>query len=90
MDSTIGAKSARINIPVTPALRKSLRRLAKRNGVSMTEFSRQALARAIAAEERSEKLAQLAMTAKKHAKLINTVGEEWSATELDGMNDDEV
>ena len=90
MDSFRGAKTARINIPVTPSVRKSLRRFAKRNGITMTEYSRQAILRALADEERSEKIRQLAETARKHAKLINSVGEEWSATELDGMNDDEV
>ncbi len=82
--------TARLNIPITPDQRRRAERLAKREGMTVTEFGRQALTRAIAEEERKAKLEELAANAEKYSALLKKVATEWENTTADGIEDEPV
>lgn len=78
----------RVNIPITRETRSEMERIASSKGISLAELGRQALEAFLADEHRRMRLHRLRDTAIKYADIINSIGDDWSATETDGWQDD--
>jgi hypothetical protein len=80
--------TGRVNIPVSLETRSDMERIASGKGISLAELGRQALEAFLADEHRRLRLHRLRDTAIKYADIINGVGDDWSATETEGWQDD--
>ena len=78
----------RVNIPITRETRSEMERIASDKGISLAELGRQALEAFLTDAQRKMRLNRLRDTAIKYADIINGVGDDWSATETEGWQDD--
>ena len=78
----------RVNIPITRETRSEMERIASDKGISLAELGRQALEAFLTDVQRKMRLNRLRDTAIKYADIINSVGDDWSATETEGWQDD--
>ncbi len=79
---------SRVNIPISRETRSEMEILASGKGISLAELGRQALEAFLADEHRRMRLQRLRDSAIKYADIINSVGDDWSATEIEGWHDD--
>ena len=79
---------SRVNIPISNETRTEMERIATRKGISLAELGRQALEVFLAGEYRKLRLQQLRDNAIKYADIINSVGDDWCATETEGWQDE--
>ena len=80
--------TSRINIPVSRETRSEMEKAALRRGVSLAELGRQAIEAFLTQEHRRLRLQRLRDNAIKYADIINSVGDDWSATETEGWQND--
>lgn len=78
----------RVNIPISMETRSEMESIASSKGISLAELGRQALEVFLAEERRKIRSQQLRDTAIKYADIINNVGDDWSATETEGWQDE--
>ena len=79
---------SRVNIPISRETRSEMEIIASGKGISLAELGRQALEAFLADEHRRMRLQRLRDSAIKYADIINSVGDDWSATETEGWQDD--